>query len=113
MSRRRVVQRGPWTSNEESRLIAFVNQLGPIGNWPQIASLLGSRNAYQCRKRYRHLVRANTTRRPFLLFPSNNNNFVPPTSLTPRSSRLLINFLLNPDHRMDINFIINSWSGFP
>ncbi|PKY29146.1 hypothetical protein RhiirB3_474271 [Rhizophagus irregularis] len=55
--------------HEERRLVILVNQFGAVGSWQQISSLLGSRNAHQCRKRYRHLVRANTIRRPFPPIP--------------------------------------------
>ncbi|CAB4412016.1 unnamed protein product [Rhizophagus irregularis] len=81
----RTLRKGPWTLDEERRLVILVNQFGAVGSWQQISSLLGSRNAHQCRKRYRHLVRANTIRRPFPPIPQ---NYAHPTSLAPRNSRL-------------------------
>ncbi|PKC15618.1 hypothetical protein RhiirA5_407986 [Rhizophagus irregularis] len=87
----RTLRKGPWTLDEERRLVILVNQFGAVGSWQQISSLLGSRNAHQCRKRYRHLVRANTIRRPFPPIPQ---NYAHPTSLAPHSYTEIGNIIL-------------------
>ncbi|RIA97119.1 hypothetical protein C1645_753323 [Glomus cerebriforme] len=49
-----------WSRNETRKLISYVNEFGE--NWEQVATLLGSRNALECERRYRRLIRKNNRR---------------------------------------------------
>ncbi|KAL7925276.1 hypothetical protein ACQKWADRAFT_283526 [Trichoderma austrokoningii] len=44
-------RRGPWSPDESFRLVTLINKTG-AQNWVTVASLMGSRNAKQCRERY-------------------------------------------------------------
>ena len=43
--------KGPWTQEEDQKLIAWVNKEGP-GRWAQAASLIPGRSGKQCRERW-------------------------------------------------------------
>ncbi|CAG8468249.1 10243_t:CDS:2 [Rhizophagus irregularis] len=75
----RTLRKGPWTLDEERRLVILVNQFGAVGSWQQISSLLGSRNAHQ------------SIRRPFPPIPQ---NYAHPTSLAPHSYTEIGNIIL-------------------
>ncbi|CAG8585646.1 4651_t:CDS:2 [Funneliformis mosseae] len=55
-------RRGPWLPQEENDLISYFNDIG--ADWFEISSRLMTRNAQQCRRRYRELVLANAVQLP-------------------------------------------------
>lgn len=56
-------RRGPWSPEEDRRLIDIISMYGPT-NWVRISFLLGSRSAKQCRERYHQNLKPLLNRNP-------------------------------------------------
>lgn len=56
-------RRGPWSPEEDRRLIDIISMYGPT-NWVRILFLLGSRSAKQCRERYHQNLKPLLNRNP-------------------------------------------------
>lgn len=56
-------RRGPWSPEEDRRLIEIIAMYGPT-NWVRISCLLGSRSPKQCRERYHQNLKPLLNRNP-------------------------------------------------
>lgn len=57
------VRRGPWSPEEDRKLMEIIALYGPT-NWVRISSLLGSRSPKQCRERYHQNLKPLLNRNP-------------------------------------------------
>ncbi|KAG6017693.1 hypothetical protein E4U54_005200 [Claviceps lovelessii] len=56
-------KRGPWSNHEDNVLMQLVRAHGPL-NWVDIAKVLGTRSAKQCRERYHQSLNPNLNHAP-------------------------------------------------
>lgn len=57
------VRRGPWSPEEDRKLMEIIHLYGPL-NWVRISNLLGSRSPKQCRERYHQNLKPLLNRNP-------------------------------------------------
>ncbi|KAH3663934.1 hypothetical protein WICMUC_005873 [Wickerhamomyces mucosus] len=57
------LRRGPWSSEEDRKLLDSINQFGP-SNWVRISQSLGTRTPKQCRERYHQNLKPSLNRNP-------------------------------------------------
>jgi hypothetical protein len=63
------ITKGPWTRDEDERLIALLDKYGP-SRWTFIAKQLGNRLGKQCRERYASAI---------VTTPHSNTPLLPPS----------------------------------
>lgn len=56
-------RRGPWSSEEDLRLLSLIDDHGPT-NWVRISQILGSRTPKQCRERYHQNLKPSLNHSP-------------------------------------------------
>lgn len=56
-------KRGPWSADEDRRLMELIALYGP-SNWVRISTFLGTRTAKQCRERYHQNLKPSLNRSP-------------------------------------------------
>lgn len=57
------VRRGPWSTEEDRKLVEIISLYGPT-NWVRILALLGTRSPKQCRERYHQNLKPLLNRNP-------------------------------------------------
>ncbi|CAB4412023.1 unnamed protein product [Rhizophagus irregularis] len=105
---RNLQRRGPcWFEHEINQLLQLVNEHGQ--DWNKIGTLLETKTAQDCRKKFAELNNIPPIQPivPIVIPPQNNANNVQPAITVIIPYKLTINFLLNPNPKMDIIYILN------
>lgn len=60
--------KGPWSTEEDSALLAAIKQFGE--NWDQVATMVEGRSAAKCRERYQNYIGPNVRKGYVMVYDS-------------------------------------------